>query len=266
MIRLDMHLHLGDVYGSRKGRYFFVSPEELYEFIIKCKLTHAVIIYSDIKYFLKLKELTQVNQDNIKLYPFQWVTKYNTQLDPEAIGVKFHHVRGGIINYESREFKKYIKELPNNYKVLMHTQSTTCVNNAARPMIVAKHAIFNPHLKFIIGHAGVFGFKSYYPKDKSGRYYNDYYYMAVQMEHLVNEAIYVANKIPNIWLDISSLFSITHYKSHLILNTDKFGFGTDYPFNSPYKTVIKQETLLRKIKLDINIEKIHQDSISYLES
>ena len=267
MNRLDMHLHLGDVYGSKKGRSFFVSATDMFNFIRKSKLTHAVIIYSHINYVRELQELLNQNNLNVKLYPLKWVIDLkDTSLDPEAVGVKFHHVRGGVIDYESRQFDKYLKQLPDNYKVLMHTQSTTTVGNAARPMIVAEKAIFNPKLKFIVGHAGVFGFKSYYPKDKTGNYYNDYYYMALQMEHLVNEAVFVVNKIPNIWLDISSLFSITHYKSHLILNTDKFGFGTDYPFNSPYNTVLKQEILLTKIKNDIDLNNIHTNSINYMES
>lgn len=267
MNRLDMHLHLGEVYGSKKGKTFFVSAQEMYDFIIKSELTHALIIYSDIKYAKELQNIITENNKIIKLFLFKWVTNLNDKkLDEEAIGVKFHHVRGGVIDYDSREFKNYLKILPDNYKVLMHTQSTTVVDNAARPMIVAKYAISFPNLKFIVGHAGVFGFKSYYPKDTNGRFYKDYYYMALQMEHLVREAVLVANKVENIWLDISSLFSITHYKSHIILETDKFGFGTDYPFNSPYSKVIKQEVLLRKIKADIDIENIHNRSIQYLES
>jgi hypothetical protein len=89
----------------------------MYDFIINSELTHALIIYSDIKYVKELQNIIAENNKVIKLYPFKWVTNLNDKnLDKEAVGVKFHHVRGGVIDYDSREFKNYLKTLKNHNK------------------------------------------------------------------------------------------------------------------------------------------------------
>ena len=274
-VRCDIHIHLGKVYKStnKLSHEQYTSPQEVFEFIMKCKITHAVIIYTCINEYRELRALVP---ENIKLYPIKWVidpTQTNL-FNEETVGVKLHHIRGNIDgenlfkDYDSPAMVKFLKTLPDGYLVCPHFQGASKVVDGSRPIAIAKHALKFPNLKFIIYHSGNFGLNCYYTTEL----HEQLTFVAMCAETAVFEACLAAEKLPNVFLDSSMLISPNHYKTqHLIKHLNKLALGSDFPFTdfiSPGRVVPRQEDLIMraaKINED-DIQTLHKNAVEWLET
>lgn len=267
-MRLDGHLHLGEIYNSKsKGsKQLYVSPEELAAFINKYEITHAIVIYTNIKELRKLQTLTPA-----KLYPVKWVIDPNNlAFNEETVGIKLHHIRG-LVNgvnmfedYDDRCVTNMLKNLPDGFLVCFHTQGRDKIADSCRPLAIAKHAIAFPKLKFIIYHAGNYSLHSYYPIEIS-----KLTHVAMSAETAIFEACLISKKIPNVYVEASMLISPNHFKTQLLIQDDvKLMLGSDYPFMdeiSPGRICTQQEKLLKRTKPSLDINELHQRAIAFIE-
>ena len=170
---------------------------------------------------------------------------------PLFAGVKFHSHRtlrpeiDGEQQYglgyasESNVIQKVLDRLPANSIVNMHTQGSASLHNQAHARSLYKYALSNPALKFFISHAGCYGAGSFAPVERyfppthrkemtqTQKQYNSMLSVHHFSTMLIADAVYVAQSLPNVWLNTAILYPI---KREPLKATDKWGIGSDYPF------------------------------------
>lgn len=259
MIKLDFHTNLGTVPNSanKSSQEIYISPERLGAFLNKFEITHAVVLYTDYKELEELDELCP----NTEIYGLRWINDINGCVkDPENMldigkrlwrGVKFHSHRSyrmvngekeyGTDYSDSRLVGKILDLLPDNSIICMHTQGSASLHNQATPRAIYKLAMLYPNLKFIISHAGAYGKGAYDPvpryfppvtRKEQSQEQKAYQAMRTVFhfsEMLIRDAVYLVNRIPNLFLNTSVLYPL---KRIPLQHTDRWGIGSDFPFTS----------------------------------
>lgn len=274
-MRLDIHTHLGEIPRSLRGSAFKVTIEEYVENALAEGYTHACVYSTDPNEFDRLNaKLIEINNP-LKVYPVQWITDLKQKVDSRAMGVKLHSHRGWSdseqrygIDYQSDSLLEFLNTLPEGMVVFAHVQNAVKFTNQSRPALIAYLAVQFPKLKFVICHAGAFGLHCGYP-DKENKELTVSYHVLWSWGYLaemqVMEAVLAAKRLPNVWLDSSICLSSKFFKVKLLIESGKFGIGTDFPFarKFPIGSIIKQENMFRKNGIDV--EEIHRKSIEWLE-
>lgn len=264
-------MHVGVVWGGR-NKFTSASASDAAKYLRRNNITHACVCYSDVESMNNLAKLCP----DVKFYRLQWITDLSQALDDDIQGIKLHSHRGqGFsfdcnnrgLDYTSKNLRQFLKNLPEGLIVQYHTQGSTSLQSISRPMAIAKLAIDNRHLKHIIVHAGSYGLQSYYPS----RVDSAAILTALSQENLVQEAVLVANRLANVYLDSSALISPTHYKTELLFNKfRKAALGSDWPFSqkTPYGELNKAERLLDRLFGEDGsvVDLIHQRALHFLET
>lgn len=277
-MKFDIHLNLGVIPTTKKKTQTVVTPEELANYIKNENLTHAMVLYLDNNDILKLRELVP---PEIELFSLLWVTdidKFNTtDLLDFTNGICIHSHRGTLdgenfgIDYTSPKLLKFFRKLPDNSIVCVHTQGNASPKSPSRGLSVAKWAVKFPNLKFLIEHAGSYFRTEFYP---TMNVYSDlftdmgqaFFMQAITSEVAIKEAITVADRLSNVFLD-SSIVSGNNYKARLLHTSSFWGFGSDYPFERGMCSVTKQENIFKKyFKYDeVFIQQIHQRALDFFK-
>jgi len=269
MIRVDFHSHVGVVHGGRNEAT--PAPADLAAASFKKNLvTHACVCYTDRPSMDRLVELCP----EIKFYKLQWIADVHQKLDDDIQGIKLHSHRGtGFafgkdmqgLDYSSKEVKAFLQSLPEGLIVQYHTQGSASLNNVSRPYQIGKLATQNRHLKHVIVHSGSYGLQSFYPSTPSP----DLIITAISQEMLVQEAVLMANRLANVYLDTSTLVAPKHYKSDLLLTgTKKAAFGSDWPYGAKLEisSILGAEKLARRFMSEEDVFKIHDRALQFLEA
>jgi hypothetical protein len=107
---------------------------------------------------------------------------------------------------------------------------------------------------------------SYYPRKLEPR---SLLTTALSQEVAVNEAVLIANRLPNVYLDSSVFIAPKHYKTELLLyHTAKAAFGSDWPYcmKTPYGRLSKAEKLATRFIGQDGVQKIHERALYFLET
>ncbi len=276
-MRVDLHLHVGKVYGSDKAVEVPININDLKSYIYDSELTHVCAVYTDRRDIEDL--MTQC--PGVKIYPIQWIDSTSSTINFDINkGIKLHAFRGqkNILDktitsdYTSDQCKNILHHLPQNYLIQYHLQSSTSIFNTARAQVVMILAMKFPHLKHMLIHGGAFGLKAIYPTNREGKYWDKFMHLAVSAELLVREAQLVADRLPNTFMDSSILLnSKTFFKTKYVCECLKSGFGSDYPFcrNKKGKIILgvkNQENIVRELYGQSKVEEMHRRSLEWLES
>jgi hypothetical protein len=267
--RLDGHLHVGVVYGG-KNPDTPAPADRCAEYLKANQITHAGVCYTSRKEMDRLVDLCP----EIKFYKYQWIASYEQQFDEDIQGFKLHSHRGlGFsfgadkqgLEYTSKEMDKLLARMPENMILQYHTQGSSSFNNTSRPLAIAQLATKHRHLKHIIVHAGSYGLMSYYPSKVEPVTIMT----ALAQENLVQEAVLVANRLANVYLDSSTLIGLKHAKSDLLTSgTKKAALGSDWPYceKSPYGPILAGEKLLKRIISEEDISNMHERALHFLDT
>lgn len=277
MIKLDIHLNLGQIPTTKKKTPLLISAEILLEYINKHKLTHIGVIYCGKEEMDKLFELC--TGKDIIIYPFQWIVDIkNIQLNDYDYGVCIHSHRGTIdgkqygIDYS--KISRYLSPLPQNTIIYMHLQGVGSYGNVSRAVTVSNLALNNPHLKFLMEHSGSYMRQEFYPKNftfedliNPDSHVKSFYKLAVGSESCVSEACLVSSRIPNVFMD-SSIFISKNYKTELLSANSFWSYGSDYPFENGLVGIDKQMSIMKKHYnyTDEMNQRIHQRGVDWIES
>lgn len=271
-MKFDDHIHLGNIWGNKRTETIRTSVKEVKEYIQSNELTHCCILYTDYHEFLELKN----ELPDVTFYGCKWVTDFeNLVLDKKACGIKLHSSRGpqGPIDYVDRRMNGLLEQLPDNYIVYFHTSEMLSTKSQSTPLVVFTHAIKFPKLKFIVGHSGSFGLRTFYPTNKDKPGYKACLKIALLSECMVETAITGADKLKNVYLDSSLLINRGTPKVWVLAKSKRWCFGSDYPFNkvvgSTEHTPIKsQEELMIKSfnHTREDIDRIHLNGIQFFEN
>lgn len=265
MLRLDAHIHIGEVYGnSRKtSPTIYVTPQQINDYITLHKVTHCVLLYGG--NYSVIQRLKQINKTTV-FYPLQWVYNTSQHLDQGISGVKLHSRRGpqgvGLDYTDTTNMFKLFKRLEPGSIVYFHTQPSAGLKDSPRTILT--YALKYPQLKFVICHAGAFGLHSFKPVNVHNRGVWGAYYNCMLN---IAESIILAKEIKNIKIQSSLLFP-GHYKNKMLVHYGDFMIGTDYPFTKQY-TFAKfdtQQKYITKINENFNIQQLHQNGINFLEN
>ena len=276
-MRIDLHCHVGRVYGSDKAVEVPVPVEDVKEYFYEQEITHALVCYTERS---ELETLLQICPDT-KIYPIQWVDHttliFHTDINR---GIKLHAYRGqkDIFNktittdYTSKDCLNILSSLPSNHIVQYHLQCSTSLYNTARAQTIMMLAIKFPQLKHMLIHGGAFGLKTMYPTANS-KYHDQFLHLAVSAEMLIREAQLVADKLSNCFMDSSILLnSKSHFKLKYVCECLKSGLGSDYPFCINKKQasigfgIKNQERIIGEVYGQEKVDEIHQRSLLWLES
>jgi hypothetical protein len=198
-------------------------------------------------------------------------------LDKGIHGIKVHSHRGQSsgfsfgeegndrgLDYSSKKMRELLASLPEGFIVEYHTQGSSSLSSTSRPFVVGKLAIENRHLKHIIVHSGAFGMRSFYPSSFNASLLTT----AISQEMLVQEAVLMANRLPNVYCDSSTLIGPGHYKTDLLFSfTRKVSLSSDWPYSEvcPYGPVTKSEQLLARYNGADSVAELHTRAIDWLE-
>lgn len=258
-MKFDLHLNVGKVYRTEKpgSVEMFYSGKEIAEYVNYFNITHAVCIYDQ---YENLKEL--MDNTNAKIYGVQWIVDNDQELDfgkEGWYGIKLHSHRGYRsgkkydwkhpkkksdeelsfgLDYGDKYVTNIIERLPNGSLVYIHTQGWPSIDNRATPQHLFMLATEFMNLKFIMGHAGMYGgMNSALPGPhvpKIGRHkgfelykqsIRNYGNSVIQFK----SAVHYANMLHNLFLDSSCY---TPDKAIAFRDTDKWCIGSDYPFGA----------------------------------
>ena len=267
-MRLDAHVHIDKVYGSKKANEVIIERDNLLSFFEKEQLTHICAYYTD---YEKMKELVELKKD-ITFYPIKWIK--SSFLEDDAIdslqrGIKIHSIRGYNnqgIDYRGTKLKNYLKKLPSDFLVCCHMQGRSFGSEVRDEEDVARLAMEFPNLKFIINHSGGFGFKSMYPAD-TGR--TEFMKIALGQELSVSNSALMSKRIDNLWCESSILLAQVHFKSYILAYHNKLLLGSDFPFCLNFKnsgSVLRQEAILKKVNSSLDIDLLHKRAVEWIES
>ena len=250
-MKFDIHLNVGTIYktNSSRSKELFYTGKEIADYCNFYKITHCVCIYSHYQY---IEELQQ-HAPNTKVYGVQWITDFaNDKMDigkPLFQGIKLHSNRGyrmvnGELTYgldygDFNLVESVLNKLPDNHLVYMHTGCNILGNKTSlrcSPDHVFTLATKYNNLKFIMGHAGVYG--GMFTSEPSIREVpttitnNSHVYTAGVRNHVnsmasTKKAVMYANYTHNIFLDGSIH---TRDKARELKNTPKWAVGSDYPY------------------------------------
>lgn len=281
MLKLDIHLNLGQIPTTKKLTPLHVSPQQMIDYILKYNLTHALILYRDINEY---REVRMAIPNEIKLYPLKWIVNIEKEVnelfeEPEAVGVCVHSHRGTVDNttfgldYSGREIHKIFSRLPENFIVCVHTQGVNSYRNISRALSVVKWAAKYPHLKFLIEHCGSYLRKEFYPKITKWEDFNGeghapaFLQDAIGSNACIQEAVLASEKMHNIFLD-SSIVSSKNYKGDLLSKSNQWAFGSDWPFEVDLVPVDKQVKVFQKHYgyTDEQIQEVHKRGVEFLET
>jgi len=261
-------------------------------FLVENNITHAIILYprdgytylsqvakhSPTTQIWGLQVLMGVDKDsptNLKSLTLDAGDPFK----PLCKGIKIASHRGwwdkdGVVDSgfdygsQSRALNKILNQLPDDSIVSMHLQGDPIFNSASIPQTVATYAYKYPHLKFIMNHCGDYGQgglsnkpSKYLTVDKQG---NDNLFPAFRYAHhhaLIQAAITYANLSHNIYLDSSVL---TPTKLELLESCDRWGLGSDYPFQKKSDLFIKEEKKAVSKLGATRIEKMYKDTLHWL--
>lgn len=268
-IRFDGHLHVGVVWGGR-NEPTPAPAEGAAAYLKKNLITHAAVCYSDRASMDKLVALCP----EVKLYKMQWIASCDQKLDDDIQGIKLHSHRGtGFsfgsdtqgLDYSSKEVKRFLASMPEGLIVQYHTQGSSSLNNVSRPLQIGRLAAQHRHLKHVVVHAGSYGLQSYYPSSADP----DLIMSALSQENLVQEAVLVANRLANAYLDCSMLIALGHYKTQLLFyEFKKASIGSDWPYSDRNKggAVLEAEKLLSKFLSEEQIRDIHSRTLHFYDT
>jgi len=269
MLRIDGHLHVGCVWGGR-NESTPAPADECAEYLLSNEITHACVCYSDRPSMDSLVALCP----DVKFYKLQWITHFHQTLDDDIQGIKLHSHRGqGFsfgsedqgLDYSSKEMRKFLASLPEGLIVQYHTQGSASLNNISRPYQIGKLAAEHRHLKHVIVHAGSYGLQSYYPSTNDA----GLIITAISQEMLVREAVLMANRLANCWLDGSAIIGSAHFKTaELLYNTTKASLGSDWPYSkkSPYGPIPAAEKECAKFIGREGIDALMERTLHFLET
>lgn len=283
-LKLDIHLNLGDIPTTKKRTELLCPPEKMIDYINKYSLTHALVLYRDIKEYRQVREAID---PAVVLYPLKWIVDIDLDMkqmlenEPEAVGVCVHSHRGSVdgvtfgLDYAGRPIHKVFKQLPDNFIVCVHTQGVNSYRNISRGLSVVKWAAKYPKLKFLIEHTGSYLRKEFYPtklkwedmQPENGKHAPAFLQDAIGSEACIQEAILAAEKMHNIFCD-TSIVSSKNYKSEILVKNTQWAFGSDWPFENDLCPIQKQEKTFQKYYnySDEDIQEIHRRGIHFLEA
>lgn len=251
-IRFDIHTHVGEIPSSKRSSStaLQVSPEQAAAYLKKYNITHTVILYSDYTYIEQLSKLVDT-----KLYGVKWLNdpEYDSldQGKPLYYGVKIHshrgtYLRGGVRTYgvdytHGKVMDGLLTRLNANEIVYMHMQGSSSPVNWAYPRTMLKWACKYPHLKFIMGHAGIYGgmdtlrptvrpiFDTSLQSTNEGKTFlnsmQGYLFAIRNMTDAAEFTLYTHN----LFLDTS----VHNYlKGDILKNYSKWCIGSDFPFGT----------------------------------
>lgn len=258
-MKFDIHLNVGKVYRTEKpgSVEMFYTGKEIADYVNYFNITHAVCIYDDYK---NLKEL--IDNTKAKIYGVQWIVDNDQELDVGKegwYGIKLHSHRGYRpgkkydwkhpkkksdeelsfgLDYADKYVRDIIERLPDGSLVYMHTQGWPSTDNRATPEHLFMLATEFSNLKFIMGHAGMYGGMngalpgSHIPKTQRVRGFDVYKHSIrcyVNSVVQFKAAVLYANTIHNLFLDTSCY---TPDKAIAMRECSKWCIGSDYPFGA----------------------------------
>lgn len=273
-MKLDIHLNLGQVPESKKKTPFYVSPEKLALYIKEQQLTHAVVLFPDYKEWDELRKLVP---EDVILYPLLWVVDSKFELREDLRGICVHSHRGTLdgkeygLDYSSLKMLRIFDQLPDQFIVCVHTQGVNSYRNISRVLSISRWAVRYPNLKFLAEHSGSFMRKEFYPTlnsfdDLSKEMVQAFLVLAVGSEVCINEAITVSERLSNVFLD-TSIVASNNYKCKLLSRSNRWCWGSDYPFENGLCSVQKQEKLFRKYYNfdDFKVQEVYERGKEFLE-
>jgi len=278
-MRLDIHLNVGNIPLSYKqtlnGKEMFTPVSQIVEYVKAQNLTHAVILCITEDEAVSLR----ASLPYVKLYFLKWITNLQGSIIEDIFdGICIHSHRGqktdGIFgnDYSAGYVTKFLKTLKKDSIVCVHTQGSAGVENKSRGLAVAKWAIKMPDIKFLIEHAGSYIMQEFYPalripEDRYKGAAMGFLSSAVGSEVCIAEALLVAERLPNVFVD-SSIVITNMYKSQRLNASSKWAFGSDYPFEKGLYSVATQErTFARKFGYsDSKLQEVHRRGIHWLDS
>lgn len=276
MIKLDIHLNLGDIPQTKKKTPLHISASQLFDYIVANKLTHVGVIYYGKENMEELISL--LDTIDVKYYPFQWVLDIkNVQLNSFDKGICIHSHRGSLdgetYGLDYSKISRCLSPLPENTIIYTHLQGVGSYGNISRAISISNLALNNPHLKFLMEHSGSYLRQEFYPQNFNfdeltdpTRHIKSFYKLAVGSESCVMEACLVSSRIPSVFMD-SSIFISKNYKTELLNKNSFWSYGSDHPFENGKAGVDKQMSVMKKHYgyTDEKNQQIHQRGIDWLE-
>lgn len=271
-MKIDLHLHCGRVLDNylRKGDVI-VPTESVVDYFERHEITHACVCYTTRK---EIEDLL-LKAKNTTIYPIQWITDSTDKLYLDINkGVKLHSHRGFSspldkkpgLDYLEKEVQEILLSLPDGYIVQYHTQSVSHSLSTPRLSTIGQLAFKYPKLKHMIIHAGAFGLHTAYPTNRDSPHWYTFNNQAVFAEMLIKEATFLADRLSNIYCDSSIIFSRKHFKTRLVFDCSKSGFGTDFPFcRESIGSMKAQERLIRLEYGEDKVKEVHQRSLDWIE-
>lgn len=276
MIKLDIHLNLGDIPQTKKKNPLHITPQQLFDYIVANKLTHVGVIYHGERDMEEL--LSLLSNIDVRCYPFQWILDMKKiKLNSYDKGICIHSHRGTVdgetYGLDYSKISRYLSPLPENTIIYTHLQGVGSYGNTSRAISISNLALNSPHLKFLMEHSGSYLRQEFYPQNFTFdeltdplKHLKSFYKLAVGSESCVSEACLVSSRIPNVFMD-SSIFISKNYKTELLDKNDFWSYGSDHPFENGMAGVDKQMSVMKKHYgyTDEKNQQIHQRGIDWLE-
>ena len=247
MVRTDCHIHLDRIGPPHK------TPPPTVQDVLMYSRRESISLFCGI--YEHEETLQKFTRAGIPIFPFFWERKpQSPQIPPSAGGIKLHPYIENYVLGTKTVLPVLLVARDRNLPVLIHTDDRR--PSMSRGSLVAAIANDFPDITFIMAHSGSYGPGKI---ERPG----DSWVKDNLIKELVSEAIEVAKKCPNVFLEISILASKT--KAELIAHEaplEKILIGTDFPIYKPVfgSVVFQEDALIQAGMTNSQIELIHANA------
>lgn len=245
-MRTDCHIHL-----DRIGPPHRTPPPDLTEVTAYAR-RERISLFCAI--YEQEETLIRFQAAGLPLFPFYWIrTPLSPNVPASAKGLKLHPFTERYTLEVGNILPSLSVARDRGLPVLIHTDDRE--PGLSRGSLVASIAAQFPDIDFIMAHSG-----SYAPgiPDQPGKsYVSDEIIRA-----LVSEAIDVASRLANVYLETSILASSVKAKLIASAPLDKLLIGTDYPISKEhYGSVMFQERMLFDAGMSVtDVQTLHENA------